>query len=167
MGIVADRLASTRIELSTPDGLVTGVLRSLDDVSFEFRDGSLRHYNERGLERQLSSLLARLCTDYRRARFAAVAEATGRPAEPFTPWRANGRRYEAEREETVAEGMSTGHRVFVSTTGLRRWNVVIRDGSLSSVDEVAFAAEVGSGYAAMVLDWRRKLRLLRAKHFPH
>lgn len=166
MGIVADRLAAMRIELSSPDGTLTGILRSSDDLTFEFGEGALRHYTERGLEHQLSVLFGRLWAAYRQARLAAVAEATGRPAEPFKPWRANGRRYETEREETVAQGMSTGNHVFVSSTGLRRWHIVVRDGSLSAMDEADFAAEVNSGYAAMMNDWHQKLHQLRAKHFP-
>lgn len=165
MGTVREKLAGTRIELSTPDGSVTGALRTIDDLAIEVRDGGLRHYSERGLENQLSALIERLWTDYRRSRLAVVAEANGRSAGPLKPWRAEFHQYHTERYETFAEGMSLGQRVFVSGTGLRRCSIVIRDGSLSEMDETVFADEVTSGYAAMMRDWNRKLCLLRARHF--
>ncbi|ADD39829.1 hypothetical protein [Stackebrandtia nassauensis] len=166
MGILAERLDSLSIETSSPDGQITGVFRPTSALSVHFRDGGYRGYTERGLERQLAALVASAWARYWRARQAAVAEATGEPAVPHQPWDTAGRRYRAERDRTRCEGMSAGHRVHVSHTGLRDWNVVVRDGTLSTLDEFGFAAELESGFTAAMRDHRHKLMMLRDKHLP-
>lgn len=166
MGILADRLDSMRIETSSPDGQVVGVFRPRAmEVSVQFRGGSYRHYREPGLGYQLSALATRWWTEFERDQDAAVAEATGRPVVKSEPWDANQRRFRAEKAETVFEGMSARAYVFVQCTGLRRWQVVVRDGALSALDEHEFAAEVASGYAAMMRDCRSKTAQLHKKHY--
>lgn len=166
MGIVGDRLDNLRVETSSPDGQVTGVLRPPSELAIAFSYDRYRHYTERDLEHQLSVLVEQLWTEYREARLAAVVEATGRSAGEDTPWDANSRRYRAERDESRYEGMSNGRSVFVRSTGLLRWRFVIRDGALHALGEAALAADVASGYAALMRDCHQKLNRLRDKHFP-
>lgn len=166
MGILADRLDGLRIETSSPDGLVTGTFRLEHGVSIQFRDNAYRHYRERGLEHQLSALAARWWRDYLRARDTAVAEASIRPVDDDEPWDANSRRFRAERDASGFQGMSARGYVYVQSTGLLRWQIIIRDGALSALDEDGFADELRSGYAAMMTDYRVKLMRLRDKHYP-
>lgn len=166
MGIFAERLDNLSIETSSPDGRITSVFTPIAQVDVSFRDDGYRGYTERGLERQLSAMADRWWIQYRDARHAAIAEATGQPAVELDRWKTNARRFHAEREATVCEGMSPRHAVFVSGTGLKRWNVVIRDGALAALDEAEFAAELAIAYSEAVRDFQRKLNLLRDKHYP-
>lgn len=166
MGILAERLDSLRIEATSPDGQITSTFTPIAEVGISFHGNGYRNYTERGLEHQLSAMADRWWIQYRDARRAAVAEATGQPALEQDRWEANARRFHTDREALTGEGMSPRHAVFVTGTGLKRWNVVIRDGALAALDEAEFAAELAVAYSASVRDFQLKLNRLRDKHYP-
>lgn len=161
MGTVGDRLDRVRIETTSPDGQITGTLRPPAGMTIAFSYDRYRHYTERELEQQLTALVELLWSDYRDARQAAAAKAGDEPED------AESRRYHDERDETDFEGMSNGHNVYISGTGLLTWHVVIRDGSLTTLDESAFTTEFASAYSAVMRDCRAKLNRLRDKHSLH
>lgn len=166
MGILADRLESMCVESSSPDGQITGEFRPPGNVWVCFKEDTYHHYRERTLERQLSDLMGRWWASYLQARSVAVAEATGQPAIDYEPWNSRERKLLAEREQTVFEGMSERQTVFVRSTGLRQWQVVVRDGCLNTLDETEFGAELSSGFGAMMRDYHGKSAQLRDKYLP-
>lgn len=166
MGIMADRLDSLVITATSPDERFQAVYSEKDGLELRFRDGAYRHYTERGLERQLGQVANRLWTGYERGYYAALSDALGEPAErPRTFADAGQRRFTAERDETLIEGMSTGGYVYVCHTGCRNWCVVIRDGALAALDETGFSAEADSARHRMDRDCDIKTARLRVKHF--
>ncbi|MGH8879036.1 MAG: hypothetical protein ACRD0P_17125 [Stackebrandtia sp.] len=166
MGIMADRLDAMVINVSSPDGQVHGELRDRDAITVSFQDNSYRHYTERGMEHQLSRLAVLLWTGYQRGYDAALTEATGQPVTRSTEtWDANRRRFRDEQAKTVAKGMSKEGYIYVETTGMLSWQIVIRDGTLKKLDETQFAEELIGAYHAMSAEYRAKLSRLRAKHF--
>lgn len=167
MGILADRLADMCVESSSPDGQITSEFRPPANVRIQFQGNTYHHYRERTLERQLSDLMGRWWTAYLTARAAAVAEATGLPAGDDEPWDSRERRLLTEREQTDFEGMSERQNIFVRSTGLRQWQVIVRDGCLATLDESEFGAELSSGFGAMMRDYHAKSALLRDKYLPH
>lgn len=165
MGILAERLDAMTISISTQDGLIEGVYRPHGDgARIRFRGNGYHHYNERGLEHQLSGLVSTWWTEYERRYDDALAEALGRPVEKKEHWDVTQRRYLAEQAETVFSGMSAHEYIYFQNTGLRDWMVVIRDGALAALDEFEFAAEVASGHAAMMADFLSTKSKLIAKH---
>lgn len=165
MGIAADRLDDVRVEASSPDGQIAGILRPPAELSIAFSYNRYHRYTEADLERQLSRLVYQLWTDYRAARPSAVAEATGRPAIEDKAQDPDSRRYRAERDKATYEGMSKARNVFVRSTGLRKWRFVLREGTLAAMGEAAFTADVASAYYVLMRDFRQKQYRLRDKHF--
>ncbi|HZE39032.1 MAG TPA: hypothetical protein VE172_09510 [Stackebrandtia sp.] len=166
MGILADRLDAMVVRVSSPDGRIAGELRNRDDITVSFPAGGFRRYTERGLEHQLSRLVLRLWTGYRRGFDTALAEALdGNPEKPRRSWDANQRRFHTAQAETVAEGMSPAECVYLRTAGMRSCDVVVRDGTVNKMDESEFVAELLGAYRAMNRDFRAKMYELRAEHF--
>lgn len=165
MGVLADLLDALVVTVSSPDGQITAVLRNRRELDVSFVDGGYRKYTERSLEHQLSRLLVSLWNEHRRGCDAALAEALGHPVEkPRESWDTNERRFKAERVETVAEGMSRQKCIFMRTTALMSWDVVVRDGTLIKLDEAEFTADLLSAYRVLYPNYHAKLAELRAKH---
>lgn len=166
MGILADRLDSMVVTVSSPDGRVVGELRKRGELDVSFLGNGCRQYTERGLEHQLNRLLDSLWAEHRRGFDAALAEALGRPVEkPREPWDANQRRFEADQAETAAEGMSERACIFMKTTAMVSWDVVIRDGTLTELDDAEFVEELLSANRALHTDYHTKMARLRVKHY--
>lgn len=166
MGIMADRLNSMVIRVSSPDGQIEGVLRDRDAVSVTFRGDTYRHYQERTLEYQMSRLATLLWTGYQRNYNAAISEVMGYPVkEERHLWDANRRRFRDEQSRTVAEGMSPGKCVYIQNTGMLSWQFVIRDGTLTEIDDQEFAAECLAAFHSLMADYRVKMARLRAEHY--
>ena len=166
MGIMADRLDAMVINVSSPDGQVHGELRDRDAISVSFEGESYSEYTERDLERQLARLALLLWTGYQRGYDAALSEATGQPVtRSRESWDANRRRFRDAQAETVAKGMSKEGYIYVETTGMLSWQVVIRDGTLKELEETQFCEELIGAYHVMSAEYRAKMSQLRAKHF--
>lgn len=166
MGTMADRLADIHKSVTSPDGQLEAELRGDRPASLSFRGNTYRHYTERDLERQLARLALRVWTEYQRGYDDALAEATGRPVERTKEtWDANRRRFREAQTATVSKGMSPGSWVYAENTGMVSWHFVIRDGALAKLDESEFVAEVLGAYHEMSLDYRGKIRQLRAEHY--
>lgn len=163
---MADRLAELRVTASSPDGRFGMVHDERTGLELRFHDGGYRDYTERGLEPQLSRTLGRLRAAYWREFDAALAAALGGPFERVTVEAdSQRRRFQTERDATVAKGMSTEGYVYVRHTCGSDWHAVVRDGALARLDEQRFGAEVASAYRASWLDFDEKSAVLRAKHF--
>ncbi|ADD41832.1 hypothetical protein [Stackebrandtia nassauensis] len=166
MGIMADRLASMVVKATSPDGQIEGELRDRDAVSVAFRGDTYRHYTEYSLGTQLSRLALRMWTGYQRGYDEAVAEATGRPvSRSQETWDANRRRFRQEQAATTVTGMSTDGWIYIQNTGMTSWHVVIRQGTLSKLDEDQFVAELMDAYNTMITEYRFATADLRAKHY--
>ncbi|MGH8877617.1 MAG: hypothetical protein ACRD0P_09785 [Stackebrandtia sp.] len=166
MGLMAERLDALVASASSPDGRIEGSYGSAAGASIRFLGSSYRHYTERGLEHQLSRLAILIWTAYQRGYDTTVAEVSGHPVSRSTEtWDANRRRFREEQAATVAEGMSDGGLVYFQNTGMLDWHIIIRDGTLSKLDENEFVDELLSGYAALSRDYRRKMTELRTKHY--
>lgn len=166
MGTMADQLANLHNTVYSPDGLITAELRSDQVTSLTFQEGAFRQYTERELERQLSRLALRMWTSYQRSYDEAVAAATGQAVEPSKEsWDANRRRFRKAQAETVSTGMSPRRLVYFECTGMVSWQIVIRDGALTELDEAQLVAEVFGAYRAMNLDYRIKMQDLRTEHY--
>lgn len=166
MGQMADRLAALVVTAFSPDGQIEGSYGAAAGANIRFNGNSYRHYTERGLGHQLSRMAVLVWIAHQRGHDATVAEVTGQPvSRRQETWDARRRRYREEQAETESEGMSTGGLVYFRNTGMRDWHIVIRDGTLSKLDEPEFVKEFLSGYAALSLDYRQKMTELRTKHY--
>lgn len=166
MGIMADRLNNMHVQVSSPDGQIQGVYRNRDDLSLSFTGSSFKHYQERTLEFQLSRLALLLWTGYQRVYDNAVSEVVGHPVKDERhTWDANRRRFREEQAKTVVQGMSDGKQVYLENTGMRNWHVVIKDGTVQTLDEEQFNTECVSAFYALMADHRMKMAALRNKHY--
>lgn len=166
MGVMADQLANMRRTVSSPDGQLTAELRGNRLAGLTFQGNTYRYYTERTLERQLSRLALRLWTSYQRGYDEAITAATGEPVDRDTrTWDARRRRFRQAQAAAVSRGMSPNEWIYVETTGMVTWHVVIRDGALTALDEAAFVTEVFGAYRAMTDDYRAQVRQLRADHY--
>jgi len=162
VGILADRLDRMQVQVVSPDGHISALLRNRSEVVIEFQPGSYARYGERAAEDQLSAVARLLWAGRTREYFAALSEAFGTPISGESP--AIGerdRRYRAARDELIAEGASADGLVYVGAQGMRVFVVRIADGALRTLSEAEFVANVDEASQAMITDQFAKIRMLK------
>lgn len=162
MGVLADRLDTLQVAATSPDGLISGVLRNRTEVLIAFRPGSYGRYSEAALADQLGALARLLWAGRTREYYAALSEGFGETITGESP--AIGERdraYRAARAELVAEGRSSDGLVYVGVQGMRTWLVWVADGIIRELDEHEFATRVYQAAHAMIDDQFAKIRQLK------
>lgn len=166
MGELADRVDSMRVRVSTPDGGLTAELRDRDQLSLTFRDGLYRLFDhEADLERRLTTLANLLRVARTREYERIYREVTGDSSGDEKPTTVRDLEWHAEREELEAVGSSSDGRITVRVTGMRRWQVSVRSGTLRALDERQFVAAVGEAAGALIRDQFAKLVTLSNKYY--
>lgn len=163
MGYYAEAMRRMHVRVTSPDGQIFGIMDGPAGGAITFAEGTYRHYTERSLERQLAALAKLLVVARRRAQREALEAATGMTAAEEDPRKADDprrRRYLEQLAELKSEGMSPGACVYVSATGMRDFNVVIKDGTLQRLDETELLEELRGANAALLDDQNRNATAL-------
>lgn len=163
MGSYAEAMQQMHVRVTSPDGQIFGIMDGPVGGEISFSEGTYRHYTERSLERQLAALAKLLMVARRRAQREALEAATGMIASDEDPRKVDDprrRRYLERWAELTSEGMSPGECVFLSATGMRDFNVVIKDGTLQRLEEQDLVEELRGANAALLQDQRRNAQAL-------
>lgn len=163
MGRYAEAMRQMHVRVTSPDGQIFGIMDGPAGGEISFAEGTYRHYTERSLERQFSALAKLLVVARRRAQREALEAATGMTAADEDPKKADDprrRRYLEQLAELNSEGMSPRACVYLSSTGMRDFNVVIKDGTLQRLEEAELVEELRGANAALLLDQRRNAAAL-------
>lgn len=155
----------------SPDGRITARFGNDLQARVEFRPRTFDDYDEASLAYQLARLGALSAAAFFQRRDEANRLARGMGRDEFDAAKrtsaADARRqaYEQDLRQVEAVGQSPTGAVTIRTVGPLQWEVHIEPGTLRSLGEQRFLAELHAALAALVADRRATISLLKAKHF--
>jgi hypothetical protein len=162
VSVLAERMASLRVRVESPDGNIEAELHDQVRVDLTFRPRRYPQYSGFSLETQLAGTGRLLVAARTRAYFAALSEAAGyrieREERPVGP---RDVAFAEARDALVASGASPDDRIRIAVRGMRDWSVEIAPGALRRLDEAEFADRVRSAVADLIEDQFRRIAHLR------
>lgn len=168
MGHYADYMEIVDETFSSPDGRIKARLRKNSNLTLAFAPGAYRKYDDRSLERQLTSLVKELYEGRRRIHVDAMsagllltagrrAEVNGRPID------AKQRKFRDLRDQLETRGVSHNRSVRIFSTGMSDWQVRVINGTVGKTDEATFKQEVVTALGAINSDHQQQLASLKQK----
>lgn len=164
MGIVSDSLSRMEVRVTSADGNIQARLAKRGKVDIGIRDGHYGKYSDSGLATQLSDVLTKLGSGYRGAMDKILEADLGRPVERGENWDARQRRYLAERREIEARGVSPKQCFRTKLHNLSSWTAEVKPGTIASLKEAEFIAEVRSAVNATLNDFSKEEYRLKREY---
>jgi hypothetical protein len=165
MGDLSDQLARIVVDASSPDGNISAQVRGRFDISVRFVRGAYGRYVESSLAHQLGQLATLAWTRYRRDYVETVDRFLEEPVTDTGDPGSDRRRYWERLEELVANGESPGGYLWIRSRALVRWEFTIADGTLRSLAEEAFVAELTGAVTDLIADYRAQVVLVTDELF--
>jgi len=159
MGELTDRLERLVVEASSPDDMIKVTAQGRYEIRVQFQRGAYYGYTDREIARQLAAVASLVWARYRREYTEIVAAFRDDPdaAGEDEP---RDRVFQERLEQMTVTGASESGRISLRSRALVRWEVTIADGTVRSLSQQEFLAELSTALAAVFDDYRAQLIIL-------
>ncbi|MFI6044710.1 hypothetical protein ACIA8C_23990 [Nocardia sp. NPDC051321] len=157
---LAERLDNIRIRVRAPGTEVEAEFTRRTDFALFFEEGAYAFVDEAILERTLTSIAKLLWVQWQR-QYRRAIEDTDLIIDAVDSADIN---FFAERDEIEAVGVSSDHRITISTTGLRDFSVHIKPGTVRELTERRFSISAAAAAKRLLQDYQEKVEEVKQRY---
>ncbi|MEU7146139.1 hypothetical protein ABZ942_42335 [Nocardia sp. NPDC046473] len=158
---LAERLSGIRVRVRAPGTEIEAELSGRTDIALFFGENAYAFADEQILEQALTSIAKLLWVGWRRQYLRAIEDTNlivGAVDSTDT-------KFFAERDQVEAVGVSSDHRITVSSTGMRNFSVHIEPGTVRELAESQFGSGVAEAAALLIQDHQEKVQGLKQRYY--
>ncbi|MGH8881045.1 MAG: hypothetical protein ACRD0P_27440 [Stackebrandtia sp.] len=165
MGLIADKLATMIITVTSPDGHLKGRLRNDDIVNFRIDSHYYSRYADTELAHQIGQVAAGLWHGRQSGHRTVFREVIGTDVTDTPHWNARHRAFRDAHDTMRVRAESPRGCIGLESCGMRDWAAVVQPDTVARLDTDEFVAELRDVMHALIRQYRHQRIWLQHDHF--